>query len=244
MSYRVIPAILFSFAVVGCTAQTQVTQPGIATSPQDVKVESASGVAATPAVTPAPAQVEQVVVQSDSGSISNQLDQLNGRLTLVQEQVINQRAQSEQQLELSQAILQRLQLLTQSTLLQDQTGQAQQTTDPAGTQQLDAAIGQLMQIANEMQVSAGPSVVPDWEIASAVTSKGWVLIRYKPKTGESWLAENGGWSALTDASAVTPGMYQLYLERRDTDSKGYVAVRINKNSGDTWWLNDRSWQAY
>lgn len=242
MNFWSIPLILAVTTLAACTDQNRVPQQAGAPGPE---VESAIGVAVEPQTQSSETRVEQVVVESDSASISNQIDQLSGRLTLVQEQIINQRNSSDQQLELSQAILQRLQLLTQSTLLKDQTDSEQDPMDLASVQQLDAAINQLLQVANEMQIASGRSAATgDWEIESVVTNKGWVLMRYKPVSGATWLAESGAWIELGDTTPLSSGNYALQLEPRDTDSKGYVAVRINKLTGDTWWLNDRTWQAY
>ncbi len=242
MNFRSIPLILALMTLAACTAQNSVPQQAGVPGPE---VESATGVAVEPQTQSTETRIEEVVVENDSSGLSNQIDQLTGRLTLVQEQIINQRNASDKQLELSQAILQRLQLLTQSTLLQDQADNEQDPKDLASLQQLDAAINQLLQVANEMQLASGRSAATgDWEIDSVVTNKGWVLIRYKTATGATWLAENGAWIELGDTTPLSSGNYALQLEPRDTDSKGYVAVRINKLTGDTWWLNDRTWQAY
>lgn len=241
--------VLFSVSLLtACVAQQSVNpqQPGVSPS-QPVEVQSAQGEPVANTGMAEQPRAEPVVVEQNAPvNVSNQIEQLTGRLTLVQEQMINQRSLSEQQLELSQAILQRLQLLTQTSLLNDSATAQASSTDSANAEQLDAAVNQLLQVANEMQMSAssGGQTSGEWEIASVVTAKGWILIRYKPSTGKTWLAENGSWTELVDRAAPGTGQYALYLERRDTDSKGYVAVKINKSTGDTWWLNDRTWQAY
>jgi len=189
--------------------------------------------------------VEQVVVERDSPSLSNQIDQLMGRLTLVQEQVINQRALLQQQLELTQVILQRMQLLTNTALIDETKTPNSSVNTDLRSDQLDAALNQLLQVANEMQLNASQSAgVELWEVTSAVTSKGWILIRYRQDTGESWITENASWTLLKDESTPAIGDYSVQIERRDVDSKGYVAVRLNRKTGNTWWLNDRTWQAY
>ena len=190
--------------------------------------------------------VEQVVLERESTSLENQVDQLMGRLTLLQEQVINQRALQQQQLELSQAILQRVQLMTNTALIDETKPEQNPAQDSLQSEQLDAALNQLLQIANEMQVNSSSSVnsANSWGVASAVTAKGWILIRYRMDTGESWIAEQGSWTALNEESGATTGDYAIQIERRDSDSKGYVAVRLNRATGATWWLNDRTWQAY
>lgn len=255
MLQRVSLTLIATLSLAGCLGSTAqpLSQPqplpqsqpqpqsetGEAMAPEEASVEqSSSSEAAKPAVS-----------EADRGSttaLSNQIDQLMGRLTLVQEQVINQRALAQQQLELSQAILQRVQLMTNTALIDEtlpaaQTGAASEGQDA----QLDAALNQLLQIANEMQLN-GSQGSPDlpWDVASAVTSKGWILVRYRRDTGESWIAEKGSWTLLKEESTLSSGTFSVQLERRDTDSKGYVAVRLDRTTGATWWLNDRTWQAY
>lgn len=229
----------------GCLGSGSEPQAASA-EPQLVAQASASEAASAPQTATADTTVEQVVVERESSNISNQIDQLMGRLTLVQEQVINQRALAQQQLELSQAILQRVQLMTNTALI-DETKPASETNavSDAQSEQLDAALNQLLQIANEMQVnSSQQSVDSPWGVSSAVTNKGWILIRYRMDTGESWIAEKGSWTLLKEESTPTAGAYNVQIDRRDTDSKGYVAVRLDRSTGTTWWLNDRTWQAY
>lgn len=236
-----LPILLTLLTLTGCMGAGTAPQAPSA-EPQAPASEAAVSESAGSEVT---TSVEQVVVERESTNISNQMDQLMGRLTLLQEQVINQRALAQQQLELSQAILQRVQLMTNTALIDEtKPGQADSA---AGVQaeQLDAALNQLLQIANEMQVNtAAPTASTQWGVASAVTNKGWILIRYRLDSGESWIAEKGSWTLLKSDTTPPAGQYGVQIERRDTDSKGYVAVRINRQTGDTWWLNDRTWQAY
>lgn len=245
MHHRILLTLSTALLLTGCLGSGAEPQMAAA-APQPVAQTVDSNAAAKAAADAPETTVEQVVVERESPNISNQIDQLMGRLTLVQEQVINQRALAQQQLELSQAILQRVQLMTNTALI-DETKPAADTDAVSETQseQLDAALNQLLQIANEMQVnSSQPSADAPWGVASAVTSKGWILIRYRMDTGESWIAEKGSWTLLKEESAPIAGAYNVQIERRDTDSKGYVAVRLDRSTGTTWWLNDRTWQAY
>lgn len=245
MHHRVLLLLTSALLLSGCLGSGSEPQAASA-EPQLVAEAPAAEAAPAPQTVVGETTVEQVVVERESPNISNQIDQLMGRLTLVQEQVINQRALAQQQLELSQAILQRVQLMTNTALI-DETKPATDTDAVSETQseQLDAALNQLLQIANEMQVnSSQPSTDAPWGVASAVTNKGWILIRYRMDTGESWIAEKGSWTLLKEESASNAGAYSVQIERRDTDSKGYVAVRLDRSTGTTWWLNDRTWQAY
>ncbi|HSG04443.1 MAG TPA: hypothetical protein VLA39_12030 [Marinobacterium sp.] len=245
MTHRL--SLLFALlTLTGCMGSGTVPQQGSADPVPATQTESSEVATSSAQVTEPPSSsVEQVVVERESTNIANQMDQLMGRLTLLQEQVINQRALVQQQLDLSQAILQRVQLMTNTALIDEtQPGQTAQSAE-LQAEQLDAALNQLLQIANELQVnSASPTASSKWGVASAVTSKGWILIRYRLDSGESWIAEKGSWTPLKSDTQPPAGNYAVQIERRDSDSKGYVAVRINRESGDTWWLNDRTWQAY
>lgn len=240
-----LPILLTLVTLTGCMGSGTAPQQSSAAPAAAPEVQSNDTAAVDAGSTEPSTSVEQVVVERESTNIANQMDQLMGRLTLLQEQVINQRALAQQQLELSQAILQRVQLMTNTALIDEtKPGQTDQT---AGLQaeQLDAALNQLLQIANEMQVNtAAPNTSSQWAVESAVTNKGWILIRYRSDSGESWIAEKGSWTLLKSDTQPPAGRYDVQIERRDTDSKGYVAVRINRETGDTWWLNDRTWQAY
>ena len=244
MHHRILFMLSSALLLSGCLGSG--SEPQAAAEPQLVAQASAEQPAPQAQAAASDTTVEQVVVERESPNITNQIDQLMGRLTLVQEQVINQRALAQQQLELSQAILQRVQLMTNTALI-DETKPAAEAdaVSDAQSEQLDAALNQLLQIANEMQVnSSQQSIDSPWGVASAVTNKGWILIRYRMDTGESWIAEKGSWTLLKEESTPIAGAYNVQIERRDTDSKGYVAVRLDRSSGTTWWLNDRTWQAY
>lgn len=181
---------------------------------------------------------------ASAGSLGNQLDQLNGRLTLVQEQLIKLRTQIQQQGELNQMVLTRLQQMPQQSpssqdALVEMSGEAGSSVDGG---QVDAAIAQLLQTVNELGLSSSSDL---YGVATTYTSRGvWVLIRYRHDTGETWLADQGRWVALEEEGVSTPSSYEVKLQRADQDLKGYVAVRIDRNTGDSWWLNDQRWQRY
>ena len=244
MNHRILLMLSSALLLSGCLGSG--SEPQAAAEPQLVAQASAEQPAPQAQAAASDTTVEQVVVERESPNIANQIDQLMGRLTLVQEQVINQRALAQQQLELSQAILQRVQLMTNTALI-DETKPAAEANavSDAQSEQLDAALNHLLQIANEMQVNSAQQIIDSpGGGASAVTNKGWILIRYRMDTGESWIAEKGSWTLLKEESTPIAGAYNVQIERRDTDSKGYVAVRLDRSSGTTWWLNDRTWQAY
>ncbi len=209
---------------------------------QDAPEGSRQAPAEAPGAGPAGGDTQPGPVSAPS--LSNQMDQLNGRLTLVQEQLIKLRAQLQQQGELNQMVLTRLQQMPQ------QSASAQGALDDmdseggfaADSGQVDAAIAQLLQTVNELGLSSSSDL---YGVATTYTARGvWVLIRYRRDTGETWLADQGRWVALEEGGVPSPSSYEVKLQRADQDLKGYVAVRIDRNTGDSWWLNDQRWQRY
>ncbi|WP_409522920.1 hypothetical protein [Nitrincola sp. MINF-07-Sa-05] len=178
-------------------------------------------------------------------SISSQLDQLTGRLTLLQEQVIQVRSGTQQLMEQNQILLSRLQMLTESRSLAQSSGGAGMDEDMAEqlVQDIDAAISQLMQVANMQSPEA--IVSGPYRIASAYTRSGdWIVLRYHTESGESWLAEQGGWVSLKESGNPSSSSFEISVQRADQDMKGYVATRIDRRSGRSWWLNGDTWQAF
>lgn len=237
-------AVLASLALAGCvpggvkeegeSAQTAAQpegQPPVEAA--QASAQQASQDAAQESSMPAPGSLR---------GISNQLDRLSGRLVLLQEQVIKLGEASRQQAEREQMILSHLQLATE-------TGQSAQpaagnsAADTSGaSQQLDAAIGQLMSVMNNMSSNAGGG---DYQIATTYTAKGdWLLLRYRIDTGETWLADGGMWVPLQEMGTLPASHYRVLVSRADQDLKGYVAVRIDEQTGDSWWLSDKLWKPY
>lgn len=183
-----------------------------------------------------------------SSSLQTQLDQLNGRLTLVQEQVIQIRSLSQQLLEQGQMNANQLQAL------QNPQGLSQQLPSAAGLEEdmansslenvlhdIDQAVAQLLS-AMSMQSPQVADVAGPFRVSTAYTSRGWILIRYHVQTGEAWLANNNEWTGLRDQTDLPPSSYDVQVQRADQDRKGYVAVRIDRRTGRSWWLNEDAWQ--
>ncbi len=97
-------------------------------------------------------------------------------------------------------------LLTNTALI-DETKPASETCPVSDVQseQLDAALNQLLQIANEMQVNGSrQSVDSPWGVSSAVNvqidrrdtdSKGYVAVRLDRSTGITWWLNDRTWQA-------------------------------------------------
>lgn len=189
------------------------------------------------------------VTQGDmSNSLQTQLDQLSGRLTLVQEQVIQIRSLSQQVLEQSQMNARQLQAVQEgSQSASSQPSVAGFEEDLANSsleqvvQDIDQAVAQLLS-SMSMQSPQAAEISGPFMIATAYTQRGWILIRYHVQTGETWLANNNDWTPLRDNENLQASSYDVQVQRADQDRKGYVAVRIDRRNGKSWWLNEDTWQ--
>ncbi|WP_151705554.1 hypothetical protein [Nitrincola alkalilacustris] len=257
--YTVLPVLLLSVLLLGCQdANVQPSAPAAAPSAgasdipelhelnQDNMPEPISRLETADGSSGMSGFGDQSMQPSSAPpSISSQLDQLTGRLTLLQEQVIQIRSGTQQLMEQNQILLSRLQMLTESRALAQSSGGAGMDEDMAEqlVQDIDAAISQLMQVANMQSPEA--MVSGPYRIVSAYTRSGdWIVLRYHTESGESWLAERGGWIPLKESSSPRSSSFEISVQRADQDQKGYVATRIDRRSGRSWWLNGDTWQAF
>ena len=234
---RFVSALTLALLLGGCNAGN--VQPGAAEAAAS-SAQSASGgeERVAPAVTDVPGASSAAPVSP----INNRLDQLNGRLTLLQEQVMQLKGLLEQQLEMGQMTLTRLQQMNQAGLTEASDAVGESEVGDVQDEQVDAAIDQLLAVVNQLGMG---SLSDQYAVATTYTGKGaWILLRYRTDTGETWLAEGGSWLPLEEEASLTPSSYRVWLTRADQDLKGYVAVRLDQQSGQTWWLNDRRWQVY
>ena len=179
-----------------------------------------------------------------AGAIQTGFDQLSGRLTLLQEQVLQIRSSNQQLMEQNQMLLNRLELMTRTQPGAETLSGEEAMADDAGTEQLDAAIGQLMQLLNQVEMPAGASQ-GQFGLATTYTQNGdWVLLRFDRHSGETWIAEFGDWQLISDEIQPDDSLYEIQITRADRNTAGYVAVRIDLNSGRSWWLNGKRWQEY
>ncbi|GGB95677.1 hypothetical protein GCM10011352_22220 [Marinobacterium zhoushanense] len=238
---RVILGASLSLLLAGCNAANVQPQSDLQTGQAAAATESDQG---SPAVD---AGVENAPSRPvNTAQISNQLDQLSGRLVLMQEQLIQLNSASKQQAEMNQILLTRLQHLSASsvrTAAEDQASSDREADATGSGALIDDAIDQLMQTVNQLGLADAGDL---FAVASAYTAKGsWVLIRYRVDSGETWLADQGSWVRLEEEAGSLPASrYAVQLQRADQDLKGFVAVRIDRQSGESWWLNDRRWQVY
>ena len=238
--------LLLSGLLLGCNA-TAPARPDMAPARPDMEPAPENGEAVQSPQAggeSAPAAARPADGAEMSRRVASQLDQLGGRLVLMQEQLLQLRADSQRLQEQNQMVLNRLQLISGNALsANEEDTSGAEAMDAAGTEQLDSVIGQLMQLINSLDnagVSGG-----EFAVTTTYTRNGdWILLRYHRRDGTTWLADAGGWRLLSEQQPPSPGDYQVLVHRADQDSKGYVAVRIDRTTGHSWWLNDTYWQEY
>lgn len=172
----------------------------------------------------------------------SELAMLTGRLTVVQEQLLQLKSQTAEMQQQNQALLIHIQSIKDSLNTAAQTPIAEENNQQANSEDFNSVLDQLTLLANELgtKVQDGP-----YRISSDYTAKGqWVLIRYHKYTGETWLADQGQWNLLEESGATGTSEYEVVLIRADKDVKGYVAARIDRINGDTWWLKQNTWQPF
>ncbi len=179
--------------------------------------------------------------QKNTKSVLDAIAQLEGRFTAMQEQVLNVRSQSARQLEQLQSLQLQLNLLSQElkgSVRQDGNDDAESEVNIQD--ELALLLDQMARMAGDvsMQVQDG-----NFRFVSCYTQAGqWILIRYDRFSGESWLADQGQWLPLQEVGEQPASVYEISLERADSDSKGFVAARLDRQTGQTWWLKQNSWQ--
>lgn len=240
--------LLLSALLLGCNATNQ-TQPESA-SVEEAQAPQADDSQATEPSADQPARddrsrpVQQTPVAS-ALSEQSRFDQLGGRLTLIQEQLLQLRSDSQRLQEQNQMVLNRLQLLSSSAAAETENGEEAEASGAAdgGGEQLDMAIGQLMQVLNSLDNTGSSG--GEYALSTTYTRSGdWILLRYHRLNGSTWLADSGEWRPLQEQQTPSRGDYDVLLHRADQDRKGYVGVRIDRNTGRSWWLNDTRWQEY
>ncbi|SEQ43747.1 hypothetical protein SAMN03080615_01552 [Amphritea atlantica] len=173
---------------------------------------------------------------------SAQFDQLNGRITLLQEQFLELKVQNSSVAERVQLLLTQFQVLAQEVKRSAVEKPQAAEPDPGLSdmmQRLDQQLTELQQIAPEL--GGGDP----FKLASCYTAKGqWVMIRYNRFSGESWISAANSWQPLEEEQTPSISSYDIQLLPANSDVKGYVAARIDHNSGDSWWLNQQTWVKY
>jgi len=229
--------------LVGCNAAPTQPQPPKGASAAEAPSSSSQEAGASEPATSRQSQAESFA--ETARAVQSGFDQLSGRLTLLQEQVLQLRSDNQRLLEQNQMLLNQLELLSsrQVVATEGEAAAGMDTQDMAASGQLDAAIGQLMQLMNQLEIpDAGQG---QFGLATTYTQQGdWVLLRFDRITGETWMAEYGDWQQVSDDGMAESSLYDVQISRADRNTAGYVAVRIDLNSGRSWWLNGKRWQEY
>lgn len=182
---------------------------------------------------------EMVNATLDQGA---QFDQLNSRITLMQEQFLELKVQNSAMAERVQLLLTQFQVLAQDVKRVGVTTPAVNADNKTLAEvmaRLDQQLIELQQMAPEL--GGGDP----FELASCYTAKGqWVMIRYNRFSGESWISAANSWQPLDEAQTPAISSYDIQLLRANSDVKGYVAARIDHNTGESWWLNQNTWVKY
>lgn len=169
-----------------------------------------------------------------------QFEQLNGRITRLQEQFLELKVQNSAVAERVQLLLTQFQVLAQAVKQPPtQANQAPVADTSEMMQRLDQQLVELQQLAPEF--GGGDP----FKLATCYSAKGeWKLIRYNRFSGESWISTANSWEPLTEELTPSISSYEVQLLPAKGDVKGYVAARVDQNSGDTWWLNQKTWVKY
>ncbi len=177
------------------------------------------------------------------------LENINNRITLLQEQVLQLKVQNGALAERSQLLLTQFQVLAQDVKRGNRgiggqsTSANQQEQAMAGTDQLIRRLDQQLMELEQLSPALGGGNA--FRLATTYTAKRqWILVRYNRLTGESWISEGGSWLPLGDEFDLPISEYEIQIRSAASDAKGYVAARIDNNTGDTWWLNDQQWVSY
>ncbi|MDX2422630.1 MAG: hypothetical protein QNK43_08130 [Amphritea sp.] len=172
---------------------------------------------------------------------AEQFEQLNSRITLLQEQFLELKVQNSAVAERVQLLLTQFQVLAQEVKRSSATPDAVPIDNELQEMmaRLDQQLIELQQIAPEL--GGGDP----FKLASCYTAKGqWVMIRYNRFSGESWISAANSWQPLTEEQSPSISSYDVQLLRANGDVKGYVAARIDHNTGESWWLNQTTWVKY
>ena len=237
---RLLCGLAFAMILTGCNGAN--VQPGAADQEaQSADTQPPADTASQAPQSAPPANVSPAQMQA--------LENINSRITLLQEQVLQLKVQNGALAERSQLLLTQFQVLAQDVKMNNrgQNGQqnsaGQQAQSVAGTDQLIRRLDQQLMELEQLSPALGGGNA--FRLATTYTAKRqWILVRYNRLTGESWISEGGSWLPLGDDFDLPISEYEIQISSAAADAKGYVAARIDNNTGDTWWLNDQQWVSY
>jgi len=204
---------------------------GCETNPAMEQAEAAAESAPAPEQQPvAPTPPEPPAAPAPSQADVNSAE-LRNQMALLQQQILQVKADTGALNQLSQQMLARQQAAEQRAA-SAANNSSNQPSAPSGN--LGNVQGQMAELLEGIE--------GNYRLVSAYTGSGaWVLIRLDRFSGETWLADQGRWNMLDEEEVPGVSEYDVHMIRADRDAKGYVAARLDKRTGQTWWLNDRTW---
>lgn len=180
-------------------------------------------------------------------------EQVEQRITLMQEQVIklNQQIQVLQQRNLKMLqTLQQVQIAQQQQHLKSASNSKPTTGDQQDAKPSDNVEDILQRLEQQLAMSgvaasSGKTAAPGFRLVSAYTPKGqWVIFKYDEATGLTWMAKEGGWMEIEEQGRLPYSRYEVVLRPAAGDVKGYVAARVDQQTGESWWLKGNQWAAF
>jgi len=223
---------------------TACTEANVKPQPEEVATEQAAAQAAQAVQQAAAAQTAPAVTSAD-------FERLESRFNLAQEQLLGLITQSAQTQALNQRILLQLQGIQNTLGGQDDEMGDGNTAGGYDTAALDVVLEQLLLVANDLGSGTGTPTTPFGLSMTYIGAGKWKAIRYNRTTGETWLAQGGGWQALTDSEILPEANYEVkmisgedLLVQDESIHKGFIAARLDRSSGRMWWLKQTTWQAF
>jgi hypothetical protein len=82
-----------------------------------------------------------------------------------------------------------------------------------------------------------------WEFRNCSTAaQGYVLMRFKPATGEAWSRYGAAWRVAEDTAELPAGPYDVAVLPSKEDR--FYAFRYNLRTGQAWYLSEGNWVAF
>lgn len=238
---------LASTALIACTAtpeKTGVEGADAKKAADDIVTPNTDGKAPVtdkPAAV-APLKTPQNTAQNVDAAPSD-LSRIQAQITALQEQAIKITSDTAALVQMSQIMMSRQQI-SATTASQGNNSNNLAAASAGAAAASGISNGSVDTILNRIDdIALAPQ--GGYGLVSSYTAKRqWILLRFDRNTGETWLADNSGWSLLTEQGDIPVSQYDVHLIRGDQDQKGYVAARIDQRTGDTWWLNQNQWVRY
>ncbi len=246
MYQRIVYGLAITALLAGCNGAN--VQPGGTVDQQSFPAEPAIDAAGQPVMQASQTVPQATAPVSTAPPQMEALENINNRITLLQEQILQLKVQNGGLAERSQLLLTQFQVLAQNVKMAGRGlgGQQNSAGQQAPASDVDQLIGRL-----DQQLMALEQLAPAlgggnaFRLATTYSAKRkWILVRYNRLTGESWISEGGSWEPLADDFQLPISEYEIQIKSAGGDAKGYVAARIDNNNGDTWWLNNQQWVSY